>query len=90
MGYFHKVVVDHVREIISGQTVGFNQNLIVKRIVIYRYIAVNDVAECRFPFSGDQLPDDVWFALRQILFNLVLRKAEAVPIVIKGDSLACP
>ena len=53
MGYFHKVVIDHVCKIVGRQTIGFNQDLVVKCIVIYRYVAVNDVAEGGFSFSGD-------------------------------------
>ena len=50
MGNFHQVIIYHIREVISRETVRFQQNAFIQIIIVNFDIAVNNIME--FGFSG--------------------------------------
>ena len=66
MGDAHQVVVNDIGEIVGGQPVPLEQDLVVQGGVLYRNITENRVVEGGAPLIGDLLADDVGCACVQL------------------------
>ena len=63
VGDAHEVVVHDVREVVGGQAVALQEDLIVKALVLDRDVPVNFVVEGRGALMRDALADDIGTAL---------------------------
>ena len=70
----HQMVVHNICEIIGRETVGLDQDHIVKLDVRNRDVAVQLVGECRCALFRIILTDDIWLACSKVCLNLFLRK----------------
>ena len=55
----HQVVVDDVGEVVGGQAVGLQENLILHLLVLDRNVAEGGVVERGAALVRDALPDDI-------------------------------
>ena len=70
----HQMVVHNICEVIGRETVGLDQDHIVKLDVRNGDVAVQFIRECRRALFRIILTDDIWLASREVCLNLFLRK----------------
>ena len=73
----HQVVVDDVGEVVGGQAVGLQENLILHLLVLDRNVAEGGVVERGAAFVRDALPDDIWLPCCDAALCLFERKITA-------------
>ena len=66
VGNAHQMVVHHVGEVVGGQAVPLQQDLVVQGLILHGDVAEADVVEGSGALVGDPLADDVGLARRQI------------------------
>ena len=81
VSYPHKVVVDNVREVISGHAVALYQNVIFEVGIIDSYRAVNHIFVFAHALGGDVLTDNVWFAGGEFFLDFFLGKFKTMLVV---------
>ena len=81
------MIIHHVCKIISGESVGFDQNHIIKLRVVHGDVPVYLIMKGSGSFGRIVLADDIRHSCRQIGFYLFSGKMKAV-LVISHDLLA--
>ena len=81
VGDTHEMVVDDVCKIVCRHPVPFDENLILKLIIVYRDVAVNNVMERRCARKRHLLTDNVWVACIKMRLDFFLGEVAAVAVI---------
>ena len=77
MGDAHQVVVDHIGKVVSGQTVPFQQYLVIQGAVFHGDIAEHGIVKRGGALLGDALADDVRLARLRAAQRVLQRQITA-------------
>ena len=87
MGDLHQVIVDHVGEVIGGHAVAFDEDLVVKHLVLDGDAAEDEVVEGADSLLVDLLANDVGLAVGEVLFHHRFGEVAAAAVVAGGGAL---
>ena len=87
VGNAHQMVIYYVRKVIGRETVGLNQNHVVKLFILNGNLTVNCIGKACGALKRGVLTDYERLACCKVRLNLFLRKIQTM-LVVLGDYLA--
>ena len=77
----HQVIIHHVREVIGGEAVGFEQHLVVDHIIVDGDLFADQVAEMQLSSERHLHADRMWHAGSELLLDVRLAECAAAAVV---------
>ena len=81
------MIIDNIGEIVGGQSIRLDQHVIIQRIAIHLYMAVNHIIKARLAGGGDVLANYVGLARVQLRLNFFFAQVQAMLVVFEGFAL---